>query len=58
MVKEAAVAVRAIPVKITWKRRRLRNLYRKVPKRRFLTSQRNLLQKLNLLLKSKISVIK
>jgi hypothetical protein len=58
MVKEAAVAVRAIPVKITWKRRRLRNLYRKVPKRRFLISQRNLLQKLNLLLKSKISVIK
>jgi RNA polymerase-interacting CarD/CdnL/TRCF family regulator len=58
MVKEAAVAVRAIPVKITWKRRRLRNLYRKVPKRRFLISQRNLLQKLNLLLKSKISLIK
>lgn len=58
MVKEAAVAVRAIPVKITWKRRRLRNLYRKVPKRRFLISQRNLLQKLNLLLKSMISVIK
>jgi len=52
-VKEAAVGVRATPVRIIWRKRRSHSISRKAPKRRYLKNRRNLRLKLKHLQKSK-----